>query len=194
MISNICASEINWQLDFNVKTFPSVYSRKEHHVKWPGNQWKAELIYNNLTYDEVCELRADLADLHGVTGSFTLHHMGFDTLRGTGTGAPVTSVVTLGGKALVTNGWGANQIVLKKGDYFSVNGELKVVTADAQTNGGGGVTVLFAPPLHRNVPAGTPLELNRPSCTMRLRDNNQLNFSCRPGQRANITISCVEVV
>jgi hypothetical protein len=74
------------------------------------------------------------------------------TNRGDGGGTPLVAGASQTGASLNTDGWPATTTVLKAGDYFSVNGELKMVTADCVSDASGNATVEFAPIL-RSAPA-----------------------------------------
>lgn len=83
------------------------------------------------------------------------------------------------GLSLITNGWDNITLVLQEGDYFTVNDELKILTADATTNGAGAVTLAFEPPL-RTSPADTaPLTIANPYFIARL-ENDAPTWNLRP--------------
>lgn len=70
------------------------------------------------------------------------------------------------GTSLITDGWSISTLVLKKGDYFMVNGELKMMTADATTNGSGVVTLNFEPALRAAPADNAALTITNPYCVM----------------------------
>jgi hypothetical protein len=74
------------------------------------------------------------------------------TNRGDGGGTPLVAGASQTGASLNTDGWPATTTVLRAGDFFSVNGELKMVIADCVSDASGNATVEFAPIL-RSAPA-----------------------------------------
>lgn len=73
--------------------------------------------------------------------------------RGELGGTPKVNGADQTGSSLITDGWPTSQNnVLLPGDYFSVNGELKVVTNTVNSDTEGDATIEFKPPL-RNSPS-----------------------------------------
>lgn len=79
------------------------------------------------------------------------------------------------------------------GDYFSVNGEFKVLTADATTDGSGDVTLAFEPALRSSPSNGASVEIKTPVINLRLRDP-KASWAVRPPALYNITVDCVEAI
>lgn len=98
-------------------------------------------------------LRSFLAQLDGQVNRFKFPLPEVTTPLSAYNGA--TGLVNGGsqtGSSLITDGWTASTLVLAEGDYFTVNNELKMVTAPVLTNGSGQVTITFKPAL-RSSPA-----------------------------------------
>lgn len=85
-----------------------------------------------------------------------------------GGGSVVVSGAGQLGYQLTVSGADANQILFLPGEYFSVNGELKVVTAQCNTSGTGTATVVFSPALRSPPPNSATLEMLQPQATFRL--------------------------
>ena len=79
----------------------------------------------------------------------------------------------------------------KAGDFFSVNGELKIATADANSDGSGNVTLSFAPRLRTSPSDGASVETTAPSGTFLLMDSRQ-GWNYRPGKFSDFTLKFVE--
>jgi hypothetical protein len=94
---------------------------------------------------------------------------------------------------LATWGWEANAVPLLAGDYLSLLGRAYMVVEDAPNAGPLGRAVLrVAPSLRDDVPAGTPLVLERPSAPFRLADNDQVVNRTRPGPFTSYTLLFLE--
>ncbi len=122
---------------------------------------------------QVAAWQAFFLQLEGSANTF----YGFDpdaiNPRGAGGGTPLVNGGSQTGSTLATDGWPNSTTVLCAGDYFSVNGELKMVTADATTNGSGQVTLNFKPALRSSPVDNSPLTITQASCLMVLMDDSQ---------------------
>jgi hypothetical protein len=98
------------------------------------------------------------------------------------------------GNSLVVWGWQESITgILKAGDFFSVNGELKMVTADANTDALGRTTLQFEPPL-RSAPADlAQVTVDQPTGTFMLTEDIVQWSTNGPGL-VNIPISCIEAI
>mgnify|MGYP000099990583 CR=1 FL=1 len=105
-----------------------------------------------------------------------------------GTGAPSTAYTgavglvdgaSQTGLTLVTKTWDNTTLVLQDGDYFTVNDELKILTADATTDGAGAVTLSFEPPLRTSPADGAALTIANPYFIARLQ-NDDPSWNLRP--------------
>ncbi len=207
-----------WSLEHNTRQFTSPLSKATQTLESPGARWKATLTFKNLTQAKARTLFAFLAQLGGAAGRFYLHDHSLPTPMGSPSESPVVNGADQVGSSLVTKDWPADAIavddypgyvddapgyvddlgagtlitVLKAGDYFGVNNELKIMTEDAITDGLGNVTLKYAPPARSAPVDGAVISYDKPKCIMRLVDDNQINLAARPGNLGNITISCVE--
>lgn len=99
------------------------------------------------------------------------------------------------GRSLAVGGFTASTVgVLKAGDYFEVNGELKICTADVNSDLYGSATIQFSPPLRASPPAQTVINLNKPNCLMRLTDESykMIRRAALEGYQ-DLVIDCEEV-
>jgi hypothetical protein len=98
-----------------------------------------------------------------------------------------------GATTLATWGWAANAVPLLAGDYLGLLGRAYMVVEDAPNAGPLGRAVLrVAPSLRDDVPAGTPMVLERPSAPFRLADNDQAANRTRPGPFTSYTLRFLE--
>jgi hypothetical protein len=108
------------------------------------------------------------------------------------TGAvPLVNGANQVGLALNVDGAAVSTLILRKGEYFSVNGELKIMTANATTNGSGQAALNFEPPLQAPPPDNTALVLAAPKCKFRL-VNPEAVSRIRPPVLHSITVDCTE--
>jgi len=71
------------------------------------------------------------------------------------------------GRSLVVS-CAASQTIVQAGEYFSVNGELKVATATVVSSGGGTATLQFEPSLRAAPTNGATVNLLTPAASFRL--------------------------
>lgn len=180
-------------LRYNSQIFSSPLSNDTQRLELPGARWVAEYTFRRTTATEVGALQAFLVQCRGMANTF----YGYDPDRtsplGTGVGTPLVNGASQTGSSLVTDGWGNSQVVLKQGDYFKVNGELKMVTANVTSNGSGQATINFAPVLRSSPANNAVITITNPTCTMYLIDDEQAAWE-RGWDNAydEITISAIE--
>lgn len=147
-----------------------------------------------MTRAEAAPWTAFLSDLRGGAGRF----FGFDpaakTPRGSGGGdSPLVKGGGQTGNSLLTDVWTVTQTgLLVPGDYFTVNGELKIVTASVDSDGAGDATIAFTPSLRTSPADNAPLTLNNPTCIMRLLDDGQSVWNLEPAVFYGIIFAGVE--
>jgi hypothetical protein len=121
---------------------------------------------------------AFLAELEGRSGRF----FGFDPaatspLGSGGSDSPLVKGSSQTGKSLTTDDWAISTAgLLLPGDYFEVNGELKMVTASVDSDGAGDATIAFTPSLRAPPSDNAPLVLVNPKVTMMLEDDDSANW------------------
>ena len=107
------------------------------------------MSFNNLSGDDRSEMQAFLAKLNGQEHRFTLHDHSY-TRRGVGTGTLTINGSGQSGANLVCSTTGTLIIgYVKAGDYVSFNNELHMVTADANSDVSGNITIKIAPPIRK---------------------------------------------
>ena len=96
------------------------------------------------------------------------------------------------GTSLTLDGGANSTLVLKAGDFFSVNNELKMITANATTDGSGNVTVNFVPSLRSSPGDDAVITTTNPVCTMKL-TGDSTTYSINTSSIYGISFSGVEV-
>jgi hypothetical protein len=181
----------DWSLVSNTQTFSSPLSGSVQTLEMPGARWRVTFQMNSMTAADSALLRAWFAKLRGQSGRFYLHNMAHPIPRGVGGGVPVVSGAGQSGSSLTTSGWPVSATVLKAGDFFEVNSELKMAVADAVSNASGVASVAFEPPL-RNSPANaTGITTNKPLAIFKL-DDDIVRWTTVAGALSSFAISATE--
>ncbi|ARZ01308.1 hypothetical protein AXW38_09870 [Yersinia ruckeri] len=186
----IAPSDMRIQLLSNSKIFQSPFSGASQTVSAPGSRWVMTLNFKNLQDDKARVLEALVADLDGVAGRVRL----WDFARGgrSPAGTPVVSQAEQRGKMLATRGWLPNRLVLLKGDYITVNDELKKITQEVRSDLSGQAVICFSPQLRWPPAAGAPIECRKPTGLFRLIDEKQGDFSRIPGIFHSVSLQFTE--
>ncbi len=197
-LPTIHASGLKWSLATNTMTFSSPLSQSTQRRELPGARWTASVTFTDRNASEHRVWMARLARLRGAAGSCYLSPSFAYPLMGAGGGTPLVNGAGQTGTSLIIDG-APNNITgwLKEGDYFSFdNGllqrELKIVTADVNTDSSGNATITFEPPI-RSAPANNAaIEINTPSAIMRLVDDQQAAWTLRAPSFGSTTIQFIE--
>ena len=136
-------NSMNWHLQFNTQTFESPFNHSINTHRFPGGMWTAQLSFKNLTRNQTNEMKAFVYSLSGANGRFLMSDPSAPGRPAMGT--PVVAQSDQQGGLLLTSGWQPNTLVLKRGEYFSVNNELKMVMKDIWSTDMGLATLAFAP-------------------------------------------------
>lgn len=114
-----------------------------------GAAWFAQLSLPPMLRADAEEWNAFLLKLNGRYGYFLMGDPDAGTPRGTNSGTPVVAGGSQTGNNLNTDGWGNNETVLRRGDYFqTASNTLHKLTDDATSNGSGEATLVFEPPIY----------------------------------------------
>lgn len=181
----------DWSLVPNTQSFQSPLSGAVQTVEMPGARWKASFLLEDLIDQDAATLQAFLVQLRGRAGRFYLYNFARQSPRGTLSGTPLVNGAGQTGNTLAIDGCTVGATLLA-GDYFGVNGELKMAVAAATANGAGQMSVSFEPPLRAAPADNAPLTLQRPPATFMLA-NDETKWSTQPGRFASFPIDCVEV-
>lgn len=185
-------ASFSFGLRTNTQQFISPLSGTTQTQALPGSAWAATYTLVAKKRADMAEIQAFLAALQGPAGRFYARVEGSKDLLGTGAGTPMVNGADQTGRALETDGWDASQTVLKAGDYFQVSNELKMMTADAVSDGSGNATLNFSPPLRARFADNTPIVVSSPTCIMRLVDDGQMQWTTNASGFQDLTFSAVE--
>jgi hypothetical protein len=187
---DVYPASLQWRAQSNTKTFRSPFNGASQTVRFPGTRWLCSLTFSNLTDEKSRRIDALVAVLDGEYGRVKIRDWG----RGgrTPAGTPVVSDPDQTGVQLNSKGWTPGKVVLRTGDYLTVNNELKMVTADVSSNASGVAIIPIAPMLRSSPAANAPIEVAAPYGIFKLKDNSQGEGSRTPGVLTSYTIEFEE--
>lgn len=189
---SIVPASLSWQLVSNSKTFTSTFTGSVQTVRFPGSRWRCSMSFNNLTDEQARVLEALVAELDGESGRVKISDWARSGL--TQRGKPKVSQPNQSGKLLESKDWLPNSIVLRIGDYITVNDELKRVTANVISDAQGNATIPIAPILRYAPTVNDLIENEAPYGIFKLTSNDQGNFQRKPGILTSTSLSFEEAL
>ena len=156
-----------------------------------GERWMISLQYRSLKDADRAVMLAFLAKLNGQQHRFTLHNHA-ENNRGAFGGTPLVVGASQTGTSLNIDGC-SNNITnwIREGDFFSVDGKLKICTADANSDGSGLLTVSFAPRILTAPANNDPLTTSSGTGVFLLA-NNGAKWSNRPFGFSDLSLVAFE--
>ncbi len=176
----------------NTKRFTSPLSGDTQHLELAGARWLATFTFKTAKRSEAAAVTAFVSNLLGGANTFYGYDPNATTPLGTGSGTPLVNGSNQVGRSLVTDGWATGQTVLKAGDYFTVNGEMKMVSADVTSDGSGNATITFVPALRTSPANNAPLTITSPTCLMVPTDDQQSQWQMDESGFYTIVFNAVE--
>ena len=173
----------------NTATFQSPITGTVQSVDRGGERWRITLQYMNLKNADRAVMQAFLARLNGQQHRFTLHNHD-EPQRGVLSGTPLVAGASQTGVTLNIDGVGTVSDWIMAGDWFSVNGELKMAVLDANSSGGA-ATLTFVPRL-REAPADNAAVTVSSGTGTFILDGNSVSWSNRPGGFSDLSFSAIE--
>ena len=172
--ADVCPASLTWRPESNTKTFRSPFNGASQTVRFPGTRW-------------ICAL---VASLDGEYGRVKIHDWG--RVGRTPAGNPVVQDANQTGTQLSSKGWTPGKLVLRTGDYLTVNDELKMVTADVTSTSTGTAIIPIAPMLRTSPPVNGKIEVGNPYGIFKLKDNQQGAGNRVPGIFTSYTLEFEE--
>jgi hypothetical protein len=178
-------------------TLRSRYTGQAQRVVYPYAVW--EFAGKLVEYDgpEAAAIRAFLIDLEGVQNKFQLPVPGYTkpstgiTYNARNLGAKGERQTTLSMKGLTVE---LNKPFLAKGDYFTINDELKMATESVSTDANGIAVVNFKPATRKAVADDAPVILQNPYCLMHAVEDDVASWGLAPPIRHGINFKAIEAV
>jgi len=191
--ASVSPSSVEWSLVSNTQSFKSPLNGSVQTLENVGARWQAVLKFRNLSDADGRILMAFLVSLGGEAGRFDLYDHSHPNPAGVATGAPLVNGASQTGGTLITDGWTPSQTgILKAGDYIGVNGELKMMAADADSDAGGNATLTFGPLLRSSPSDNAVITTVQPTASFRLENDKQARSLITPPLIHQINLTCVE--
>ncbi|HBC9089262.1 TPA: hypothetical protein KE767_004271 [Citrobacter koseri] len=187
---DVCPASLTWRPESNTKTFRSPFNGASQTVRFPGTRWVCSLTFNNLSDEKSRRIDSLVAELDGEYGRVKIRDWGRSGR--TPAGSPLVDGANQTGTELHSKGWTAGMVVLRQGDYITVNDELKMVTADVSSASNGTALIPFAPMLRSSPPANAVIEVASPYGIFKLKDNQQGAGNRVPGVFTSYTLEFEE--
>lgn len=186
-------SSVEFGLENNNQVFESPLSSSIQVTELTGARWYATFNLPPMKKENALEYIGFLQRLQGRVHSF----FGYDANHRSPSGTIAGSTLLVDGASqtgtsLNLDGGANSTLVLKAGDFFSVNNELKMVTADATTDGSGDVTVNFVPSLRSSPSDNAVITTTNPVCAMKL-TGDSTTYSINTSSIYGISFSGLEV-
>ena len=186
-------SSVQFGLENNNQIFQSPLSNSIQVSELTGARWYATFNLPPMKKDNALEYIGFLQRLQGRVHSFYGYDANHRSPSGTIAGSTLlVNGASQTGTSLNLDGGANSTLVLKAGDFFSVNNELKMVTSNATTNGSGEVTVNFVPSLRSSPSNDASITTINPVCTMKL-TGDSTTYSINASSIYGISFSGVEV-
>jgi len=188
---SIAPSTTSVQLVSNTAIFQSPLTGAIQTLDRGGERWAMTMQFNNLKGDDVGVMTGFVARLNGQQHRFTVQNHA-EPQRGVLTGTPLVAGASQTGTSIDIDGATTGQTGwIKAGDWFSVNGELKMCVEDADSDGSGNVTINFIPRLRTSPADNAAVTVSDATGTFLL-SNNGVAWSNAPGGFTSLTIECIE--
>lgn len=181
---------LDFSLAPNTQAFQSPLSGAMQTVEMPGARWKMSFMLENLAEADSALLQAFMVKLRGRAGRFTLHNFARAEPRGTQRGTPLVKGAAQTGNTLIIDACTVGATLLA-GDFFAVNGELKMVVADATANGAGEMTLTLEPPLRASPADNAAITLTQPTATFMLAAD-EAKWNTQPGKFSTFAVDAIE--
>ena len=168
-------------LESNTQTFESPLSRNTQVLELTGARWTAQYNVSNKTPALAGQWISFLTKLKGQANSFYGYDPKRVTAQGNAGGTPLVNGASQTGNSLITDGW-TNSItgILKAGDMIAFDTtagrELKMITADANSDGSGNCTLSIEPAIRVSPANNATVIVATPTCIMRLSDDTQARW------------------
>lgn len=184
---------VRFGLQTNTQSFVSPLSGTVQTLELTGARWAGDFILSPMTRAQAAEFIAFLQELGGMSGRFYGYDPSATSPRGNMSGSALkVDGASQTGKSLVCDGAALSTAVLLKGDFIEVNGELKMIVADATSDGSGNVTLSFAPALRASPADDADIVTSNPKCTMMLVDDQQGFYDVNEVQHYGVRFSGIE--
>ena len=162
-------------------------------VSFGGERISINLFYQNLTSSQRNQMMGFIAKLNGQQHRVLLPIHGHEQ-RGNFGGTPLVAGASQKGNSLDIDGASTGITNwIREGDVFSVAQQLKIATADANSDGSGNVTLTFRPRLRSSPSNNAAIDVTDPEGLFVLADSS-VQWSMRPGGFSDLSMQFVEAI
>ncbi len=173
----------------------SKYTGKRQVLSLPYAVWVFEGRLVPVDGTDAADWRGFLVDLDGQANTFRLPVPG--AVRPSSNYSGTTALVNgagQSGRTLNLKSITPNALFLRRGDYFTVNDELKVVTETVSASAGGLATVTFKPRLRSSPANNAPVTVNNPTMLMSSDNDDAASWALTRPVQHGISISAIEAI
>lgn len=180
------------------QAFRARLTGKRQTLSWPFALWTAEctfIEYDQFKKNDVLSLRAFQVELEGQVNIFRLPLVDGQS-PSTGYIGPEGVVAGAGqvGRVVNTSGWSNSTLLLKRGDWISINDELKMVMQDVTSSGSGTATISFLPALRRAPPNSSVTKVRNVTVLMSASKDDAASWAVTyPLTHTFKPLQCIEV-
>jgi hypothetical protein len=179
------------QLLSNTKTYISPISGSIQTIDRGGERWKISLVHRNLRGSNRAVMLAYSSKLNGQQHRIIIHNHA-ENNRGLLGGVPVINGAGQTGTAVNIDGCAASITNwMREGDFFSINGELKICISDVDSDVVGDATINFAPRLRSAPSDGSSVDTSQGTGTFLLSQSG-VSWTNRPGGFSDLSLSIIE--
>lgn len=169
--SGVRPLEADWGYAPNLLAFPMPLAGGTRSISLPGPRWLQSLRFNNMTNAKSGLLEAVFVQLEGGANKLVLHRVGRPAPNGKGGGTPVVFGAGQTGTSVIISGLPVSTTgIYVPGDMLGIGGELKLVTAQVDSDSNGRATVNFRPYLRASPANGSAIVVSRPTTRWMLPD------------------------
>lgn len=188
-------SKISFKLQRATNILRSKYTGQAQRISYPYAVWAFDGTLIEYDGIDAGYIRSFLVQLEGQKNSFRFQVPAYVkpatqyASNGLANGTTLSRASSISLRNLT-----ANTPIFNEGDYFTVNDELKIVTAAAASNGSGVAVISFKPALRKQVNDGTLVILQNPTVLMTAKDDDIADWSIGPPIRQGTKLSAIESI
>ena len=186
-------TRVSWGLLANTQVGESPLTKSVQTFNLTGARWVGTFSLPPMKVADAGAWMGILAQLEGRSGRFYGSPPN-KTPQGAAGGTPLVNGASQTGTSLITDGWPNSTLVLKAGDYIELaNGELKMITVDATSNGSGQVTLSISPAIRTSPANNSAITTTNVKCTMMLTADDAGRWDRDHRRLYDVSFSGVEV-
>lgn len=176
------------------QTLRSPFTGRRQVVTSAFALWQFEGNVVPLQGTDAGEVRAFLVQLKGQANTFRLPIPASDFPLSNYNGTPgVVGASGQFGTSIATVGWTPNRTLFRKGDYFTIEDQLKVATVDINSNSSGNATLFFEPATRGVVAGAAAISYSPPTVYLAAADDEQAAWGLVDYNTHRVSLKAIEV-